>query len=143
MPKNKFEIQGYVKILVLMFIYLLTSTLSSGIFCNNITEGYICTIMIAMLSFYTFITSLGILLIANFVINKRKLINTLTWCIPLLAFEIICLILNNEPLLFGLSGSNFDSYEGTGFAMSMSSLVGVVVIYGILFYIKNKPSKNI
>ncbi len=127
----------FIVVLISILTYWITSTLMALIYCQGITESYVCMIGTALFTTLTMFASLIEFSIVRFV--RRPLLNStlLLSTSLLLTFELLYLILTQKPSFFGLFGEH--GYEGESLATSMSSLTGILVS-SLLRFLIFKPN---
>ncbi len=123
--------------IVCIALYFIITTALGLFYCRNITEGYVTMIAVFINALSTAFLSLILILIIKRLTRNKLIFEVLFGLIPFFIFEIIYLVIG-QPLVFGLFGSNEAMYEGSEIAMSLSSVSGVIIVYGFSVWIKTK-----
>lgn len=125
-----------------IFIYLLSTIIAGLLFCRPITEGYICMFGVGVVSLFASLFAFSVFLILRLVFKNVKTLVLSLSLILFISFELVCWIPSKEPSLFGVFASSAAPYEYSKLAVSMSSLAGVFIMYGICLFINPKQSKQ-
>ena len=83
--------------------------------------------------------SLAIIIILKEIFKRVVFIEILYGIFPLVFFEVAC-IYSGDPSMFGLFDKEPINFKNPYLAMSLASLISVLIVYGRSVWIKTKSS---
>ena len=119
-----------------LFYFLLAIVL--GFFtCSRVPEGYMSMVAIAIYAFQASLISLLIIFVLKKIFRRVVFIEILYGMIPLVFFELTSMY-SNDTAMFGFFDTEPVNFENPYLAMSLASLISVLIVYGRSVWIKTK-----
>lgn len=131
---------GYKHDMLNVLFYFLLATVMGFFTCSRVAEGYVPMIGIAICSFQAGLLSLVIIIILKEIFKGVVFIEILYGILPLVFFELAFLFPDVDPAMFGLFDNEPINFENGNLAMSLASLISVLIVYGRSVWIKTKSS---
>jgi len=120
-----------------ILFYIIGSIILGLIFCQFVTEGYIQLLALTFFSIVSGLITLIFVIILKLFSRRFPFLELTFGFIQLLIFELAYFVAG-PPSLFGLLDSESIGLENGNFAMSISSLISIILIYGISIRKKTK-----
>lgn len=128
---------GYAHDMLNVLFYFLLATVLGYFTCSRVQEGYVPMIAIAIVSFLSSLLSLLVIFILKKNIKRIVVLEILYGIFPLVFFEVAC-IYSGDPAMFGLFDKEPINFKNPYLAMSLASLISVLIVYGRSVWIKTK-----
>ena len=131
---------GYKHDMLNVLFYFLLAIVLGFFTCSRVPEGYVSMVAIAIYAFHASLISLLIIFILKKIFKRVVFIEILYGMIPLVFFELTS-IYSNDTAMFGFFDTEPVNFENPYLAMSLASLISVLIVYGRSVWIKTTQTK--